>query len=470
MFGTYLKPIRCHAKNAIMKTNAPPIHSFLLLLICLFCFLSGTEAQRFRKHKKAFLINNRTCNGTDLAMDNSGMERLDDLLRSSNYEVTHLFDQPFNIVHEKFQDFGQGMKPDDVVLIYFRGFAGFSEATEGKLVLLAEDADPVLSEDKWIYPEEMVRRFLPEKTPVVLMMDVVRLPINEEKMGNQSFYYDRQFATSSKETVFTHLYFNDSPSSTYYLDRLIEFMNRGGIYIDQFSDWVKEGAEPGTLLGVERGNLEDIPIGILPEEMTTTTGDPDIPTFWPVPPASARHRLSRNFFMGLTDMAGVDSTVTAALGRCGYTETSYFRVPEGFAMVTKMERIKDDASSEEPPRRWDTEVEISKGFSLTKILRSIFSAEKGKFRIIAFVATPVAFSEQGNRPTESEAIGWLLVGASKLPDVIAQRPFTAGCEVHAMIYEFEKKDEEHEGSFVENSNHRGLTHLEKSLIMGQLER
>ncbi len=184
---------------------------------------------------------------------------------------------------------------------------------------------------------------------------------------------------------------------------------------------------------------------------------PDFP--WPPPQASGQ-QLIPNARIALaiahlpvrqTPTAGVapsaslwatlgdaDAVITAALDQAGYTDRSYYRVPGGYALATRLERIQDDGRPLDSAHRWDITPERSPGFSLSDYLRALFATEPGLYRVIVFVLRNGEVVPQGAAPTADTAEGWVLNGGSSLPAEVAARPFDTRITCTALIYEFEK--------------------------------
>ena len=84
--------------------------------------------------------------------------------------------------------------------------------------------------------------------------------------------------------------------------------------------------------------------------------DADFPRFWPYPKASAFHRIE---FTDIIQPGGesldynyIASKLEAVLQQAGYSELSYYAVPEGFAILTRLEKINTDGSSLPEEERW----------------------------------------------------------------------------------------------------------------------
>ena len=166
----------------------------------------------------------------------------------------------------------------------------------------------------------------------------------------------------------------------------------------------------------------------------------DFPKFpWPPPEASARTVISDQL-LGKHENAKVsdiEQMICRALDANGYVERSYFAVPSGFAMVTRLEQINDDATSmAKPEDRWAIELTRFKQFSLEAYLRALFLANPGHFRVIVFVITPMPFSESKVTVRRDEALAWLKDGWNTLPVFVGKQNYSAEHVCTALIYEF----------------------------------
>jgi hypothetical protein len=82
-----------------------------------------------------------------------------------------------------------------------------------------------------------------------------------------------------------------------------------------------------------------------------------------------------------------------ALARSGHYEISYYSVPDGFALVSRLEQIETDGSPKSSPTRRDTRERDIGSFSLRTYLRALFLAAPGYYRLVVFVVTPHPFSQ-----------------------------------------------------------------------------
>jgi hypothetical protein len=172
-----------------------------------------------------------------------------------------------------------------------------------------------------------------------------------------------------------------------------------------------------------------------------------IPPFpWPPPAASAFVNISMDrlvsqssiFITKPVRLREVEQSLAAALKTAGHYESGYYSVPRGFALVTKIERIKFDGTSMPGLERWDIESPTLPVFSLGSYLQALFTAPAGRYRVIVFVVTPTPYSATNVVVSKDEATKWLLFGGNQLPEDIGSMAMEPRTSCTAMIYEFKK--------------------------------
>ena len=211
----------------------------------------------------------------------------------------------------------------------------------------------------------------------------------------------------------------------------------------------------------------------LPPPPVTGSGDtrPEgIPPFpWPPPAASASMVIPSDILVKSgaepAFLRDIDQRLGAALAAGGYAEKKYFAVPDGFAVVTRLEQINADGTPKEGNERWAPEIGPLRNFSLSEYIASLFRAPVGYYRIIVFIVTPHPFSEANHSVSRDEAADWLRSGLNVLPDSIAQRRYDQGFACTALVYEFQQPG----GSGMQTvimhpSNISASSHLEQSGI------
>ena len=94
-----------------------------------------------------------------------------------------------------------------------------------------------------------------------------------------------------------------------------------------------------------------------------------IPAFpWPYPRPSARAEIDRTLLTGggKAKLADVDRRLSAAFQDAGYGDKSYYSIPQGFVMVSRMEQI-DDHGVPTPGTRWSLTYDPLAKFTMAAI-------------------------------------------------------------------------------------------------------
>jgi hypothetical protein len=163
---------------------------------------------------------------------------------------------------------------------------------------------------------------------------------------------------------------------------------------------------------------------------------PEFP--WPPPPFSTRLKLDRALLVA-GQSAPTNGSVAArmeqVLAANGYTPLSYYAVPDGFAIVTQIERI-DARAAPAAEQRWSTQVPPVIPFNLEAYIRALLGKDGDSFRVIAFVFTPTPFTTSGRPVAPGEAMAWVEKGATALPAALAAQPYGNDTVCTALVYEF----------------------------------
>lgn len=197
----------------------------------------------------------------------------------------------------------------------------------------------------------------------------------------------------------------------------------------------------------------------------------ELPAFpWPPPRASTMMNINDAALRiagDSTTLGQVSDRLVQALDVAGYVEKSYFAVPDGFALVTRLEQIDPDGTPLDPPDRWSEEAGPVRQFDLRSILRALFTANPGYFRILVFVATPHPFSQSDQEVRREEAVAWLREGVNRLPDAVARQPYAPAFRTTALVYEFEQP-ESGDPQLV-SGRLTARTHLQRSGLLSAIE-
>jgi hypothetical protein len=198
----------------------------------------------------------------------------------------------------------------------------------------------------------------------------------------------------------------------------------------------------------------------------------DLPSFpWPPSESAKAVEIPFDFLKNAQSkpiyLGDIDKKLRNAMSESGYDDRkSYFRVPNGFALVTQREHIKPDGT----PRklnRWGTIAsETLDSFTLQEYFNFLFKANPGYYRTIAFIITSESFPRTG-KPLTADGIDALLPqGRNRLSSSVAKSAFTNKHYITALIYEFKRT----ELGAIEpiQLNADAKTHLQKSNLWNEL--
>ena len=161
--------------------------------------------------------------------------------------------------------------------------------------------------------------------------------------------------------------------------------------------------------------------------------------FWPLPPPSAAVEIPVEFFQGAKVLGDLNAKFKAALKKAGYVDGGrYYSIPNGFAIVAQIEHINQDGSPLPGSKRWQAKP-LPPAFTFKNLLRVLFDAKPGFYRIIVFAITNEPIVPEGTPPSQEAAGGWLNHGMVALPAAIARLPYTEDYACVALIYEFERR-------------------------------
>lgn len=189
-----------------------------------------------------------------------------------------------------------------------------------------------------------------------------------------------------------------------------------------------------------------------------------LPAFpWPPPRYSAFSTIAREWIAPGADatLASVARRLEAAFDAAGYSERSYYWIPGGFALVSRLEQIRSDATPVEPPARWAIGTPAVRGGFIDHI-RALFNAPPGFYRVIVFTVTDQDFAAGGRAPTSSEAGTWITAGSMRLPPDVGSRSYGERHYTTALIYEFERPADGSDARVRTPSSSPGRVHLEKA--------
>lgn len=165
---------------------------------------------------------------------------------------------------------------------------------------------------------------------------------------------------------------------------------------------------------------------------------------WPPPAPSSQVILDRTALLGndkARTMGELDNSIQVALTRAGYSGSTYWGVPGGFAFVTPLEQTDQHGVPLQADGRWNSRIVAMNEFSLAEYLRALLTAPVGFFRVILFVVSSETFASKDTRELLASVERWTRGGLNALPEVVAIRPFSKSHRVNVLVYEFVKQED-----------------------------
>jgi hypothetical protein len=198
-----------------------------------------------------------------------------------------------------------------------------------------------------------------------------------------------------------------------------------------------------------------------------------IPNFvpWPPPKPSAFATIPREFLVKSgtkTKVGDVADRLEKAFQQAGYGEKTWYAVPGGFALASRLEQFNPDGTPKGEPDRWSAQIKAPEIFGLKDVMRTLFTPQEGRYRIIVFIVTNQSFSAADEAVSAKEAGGWVQKGAFQLPQNIREVNYTPKHSCVALIYEFDQSTRDNPAVFKAPSELQGETHLKKAKIWSAL--
>ena len=197
---------------------------------------------------------------------------------------------------------------------------------------------------------------------------------------------------------------------------------------------------------------------------------PEFP--WPPPEPSAIALLTLGSLGRTTGVTfhEVDARISQSLISAGYDERSYYGVPNGFAIVTRLEQTTVDGYPESSDRWVSSLTPISlTEFSLDEYLEALFSVPQGRYRVLVFIVTSDLVFSSGTPVTQGDAETWAVNGANKLPAFMEPMPYTDQHTCTVYIYEFIQTGIGEDANQSIPSSITGRQHLERAGLWDSLE-
>lgn len=187
----------------------------------------------------------------------------------------------------------------------------------------------------------------------------------------------------------------------------------------------------------------------------------------PYPKPSSNYVFPKAIVRKARNMAEMDSILINSLDKVGYSNFSYYKIPNGYAMVTSIENIDHNAFPVPSPGRWGVKSTSIQVFSIGDYLRALFNANKGYYRSIVFLVTNKHLNHDGVVPTPNQIDTLVDSGSTTLPHEAKYFSLDDSYRLEALIYEFEKP-EYGNAKLIVPCSHSGKSHLERALILTQI--
>jgi hypothetical protein len=185
---------------------------------------------------------------------------------------------------------------------------------------------------------------------------------------------------------------------------------------------------------------------------------------WPPPPASSTEVFRPQQIAEVSNLLQIGEVLERILQNLQY-EYRFFSIPGGFVMYCRMERINEDGSSAPDPHRWMYANPEAWSFtSVWEVLRGLFRAPRGYFRIIALAVTSVPIAQEGSPLSSDQALMLLRRGWDRLPQQMAQFHVDSDTRITALIYEFRSEGYDRLVRLDLPGRLSGRVHLERSGI------
>jgi hypothetical protein len=191
------------------------------------------------------------------------------------------------------------------------------------------------------------------------------------------------------------------------------------------------------------------------------TGPPDALPQFPMPPPQWTLRTVLPTGVAITregePLGEIFDRLRQSLGRAQIHDFTVYGIEnDGFALVARMEAIRDDGKPAE--ERWTQGVVRSPVFSVTDYLKALFSARPGRYRVIAFLVT--ARTVTPGAPADRDTLNQLWRGgAGDLPRNVREIPLPPSGRCEALVYEFFRPTEDDPPVQVAASRLTGPQHL-----------
>lgn len=187
------------------------------------------------------------------------------------------------------------------------------------------------------------------------------------------------------------------------------------------------------------------------------------------PKASAFKIIPKNLLRadsGITDLNYViNKKILPALDSAGYEYSFYCIKDSGIAIVTRLEKINEDGTSD-LTARYLSEYKYRK---LSDYLLSLIRAKPGFYRVIVFVISPYAITQSKQALSKQGSDSLYSEGSDRPYQEILSFPFSDKYQCTSLIYEFKKPNEEEDAKEILPSSITCMEHLTRAKIWSHLQ-
>lgn len=179
---------------------------------------------------------------------------------------------------------------------------------------------------------------------------------------------------------------------------------------------------------------------------------------FPPPKGYTQTVLDKSLFTKSKTLEDVSRVILKAIKQCGYDARSFYEIPHGFALVTKVEEMKDDGSSVLDNERFSINHSVNMKFW------DFFSPRKGYFRVFAFLVTDVPFKPTNEVVDQKTVENWVDMGWNTLPESIGSKLYTPSYNCTVIVYEFRAPNVNTALQLVSPPRLSAVVHLNKSKL------
>lgn len=161
---------------------------------------------------------------------------------------------------------------------------------------------------------------------------------------------------------------------------------------------------------------------------------------WPPPACAQRYTVLENAAARFATLTDVNQWLCRTLESRRYWSRSYHYLPNGFALVTRLEQYNADGTCmPDDDHRWVDYPVGNTSSGILDYLYTLFVPRKGYFRIFVFAVTDRPEGSSGATIERQQAQKWL-EASSSLPFDIGKHPVSERHFVEVLVYEFETSD------------------------------